>query len=115
MDLVRAILLEVEKHEQGFAPSTLEIEGYTPEQIAYHAYIMDEAGLVEAVKTVSRQSSSPEAMIRRLTWEGHDFLDAARPPDRWNKAKGIVGKIGGVSFHILQSILTDLMKKSIGL
>ena len=63
MDLVRAILLEVEKHSDGFAPCELEIDGYTPEQIAYHAYIMGEAGLVHAIDTTHTGSSSPEAKI----------------------------------------------------
>lgn len=115
MDLVRAILLAVEAHERGFAPSDLRIEGYTHEQIAYHAFIMDEAGLVAASDDINRGSRSPEATVRRLTWKGHEFLDAARPPDRWEKAKAALAKVGGASFQILVAVLGDLAKKGLGL
>lgn len=115
MDLVRAILLAVEKHERGFAPGGLQIERYTAEQVAYHAYIMDEAGLVVAADTTHMGSAGPEAAIVRLTWAGHDFLDAARPQDRWEKAKALVAKVGGASFQILVSVLTDLARQAVGL
>ena len=51
MDLVRAILLAVEAHPAGFAPDPLAIEGYTDEQIGYHATILKEAGMVEGIES----------------------------------------------------------------
>ena len=96
MELVRKILFEVEKQESGLAPSRLEIEGYTPEQVGYHAYIMEQAGLVDAVETgPSADSPRPSAEITCLTWQGHDFLDAARQDNIWGKAKSILKKVGG--------------------
>ena len=44
MDLIRAMLLAVEEHPSGFAPK-IELQGYTQEQINYHAYLLGEAGL----------------------------------------------------------------------
>ena len=46
MDLVRFILMAVEEQEHGFARD-VRFDGYTEEQIGYHAYIMIEGGLVE--------------------------------------------------------------------
>ena len=31
----------------------------------------------------------------RLTWQGHEFLDAARNEDRWNQAKKTISEKGG--------------------
>jgi hypothetical protein len=45
----------------------------------------------------------------RITWLGHDFLDASREETRWNKAKEIGVKIGGVTLEIMIQILKDLM------
>ena len=115
MDLVRAILFAVEAHSSGFAPRQIEIKGYTGEQIAYHAYIMADAKLVHATDTTHMQSSSPEAHITKLTWAGHEFLDAAREPTRWEQAKEIVKKAGGASIAIWKDILTDLLKKNLGI
>jgi hypothetical protein len=115
MDLVRAILFEVEKQPEGFAPNDLQIQGYTADEIAYHAYIMGEAGLVHSIDTTHMGSSGPEAKVSRLTWEGHDFLDAAREPDRWQTAKKVIDKVGGASIQIWLAVLTDLVKKNLGL
>jgi DNA-binding transcriptional ArsR family regulator len=62
MDLVRAILLAVESHPEGFAPQHLAIDGYTPEQIGYHATILREAGLVEAIDLTAHNSTGPMAI-----------------------------------------------------
>ena len=115
MDLVRAILLEIEKHEHGFAPDEWNVEGYTEEQINYHAYIMMEGGLVEGADVTTRGSESPEAVIRHLTWAGHEFLDSAREPGRWNQAKQLLEKAGGASIAVWTAVLTDMVKKNLGL
>jgi hypothetical protein len=115
MDLVRAILLELEKHPAGFAPPKITIEGYTDDQIAYHAHIMWQEGLVNAIDMKHLGSKGPEAKISGLTWQGHEFIDAAREPSRWQQAKAIVGKTGEASIHVWFAVLTDLVKKNLGL
>jgi len=115
MDLVRQILLAAEANEHGLVGGNPDIDGYTDEQVAYHVYLMNEAGLVQAADTTSMGSDSPEAMLNHLTWSGHDFLDAAREPSRWQKAKEIIAKAGGATFQIWLAVLTDLVKKGVGL
>lgn len=49
MDLVRLILLEIEKStEDPRSEIRLQIPNYTFEQISYHVMILHEAGLIEA-------------------------------------------------------------------
>lgn len=115
MDLVRAILFVVEEHPEGFAPREIKIDLYTDERIAYHAYIMNEARLVVATDTTHLGSTSPQAMVIRLTWAGHEFLDSAREPARWQKAKEIIKKVGGASIAVWTAVLTDLVQKNLGL
>ncbi len=114
MDLIREILLAIEADEHGFAPK-IEIPGYTQEQIGYHAVLLGEAGLVQVVDVTSMGSKSPEAMVNRLTWAGHEFLDSARENKRWNQAKDMINKIGGVPIQVLIALLTELAKNSLGL
>ena len=40
MELIRKLVLALEDAPSGYAPGVLEIEGYTPEQIGYHALYM---------------------------------------------------------------------------
>ena len=115
MDLVRGILLALEEHEFGFAPRELKVEGYTEEQISYHAYIMMEGGLVEGCDVTAISSDSPGADLSRLTWSGHEFLDVAREDGQWKEAKGLLDKVGGAAFVVWQTVLTKLVLKSLGM
>ena len=57
MDLARLILMEVEKHPRDVGWITIEIEGYSDEEISYHAKLLKQAGLIDA--TPLAQSNSP--------------------------------------------------------
>lgn len=112
MDLVRQVLLEIEKQPSTSVWVDLSIEDYTPEEITYHVMILCEAGLIEA-KDLSNHSS----MIwkpTRLTWEGHEFLEAARDNSRWKKATSMVlEKAGGIAFDVLKQLLMKLMMEQV--
>ncbi|MCC6968965.1 MAG: DUF2513 domain-containing protein [Phycisphaerales bacterium] len=105
MDLVRLILQKMEEHELGRAPSGMTFEGYTAEQVGYHVLLMGEAGLLLAVESKEIGRKSPSAQPIRLTWAGHEFLDASRSPERWERAKSAAKGVGGLAFDVLKSIL----------
>ena len=109
MDLVRKILMAIEADPSGWAPSKLEIEGFTEDQVGYHVHIMIEAGLVDGADVTSSSTRSPAGMATMMTWDGHDFLDACRDESRWKTAKSIAGKIGGVTIDVFKQVLTRLM------
>jgi len=114
IDLVRKLLLTMEQCEHGFAPRKLEIEGYTNAEIGYHALLMDEAGLIVALEVTCSGDETPFAEPVRMTWAGHDFLDACRDEGRWQKAKRIIDeKVKGASFDIIKLILLEIMKEQV--
>ena len=115
MELVRAILLAAESNPHGFGPEDISIDGYTDEQIGYHIYLMGQAGLVESIDRTNIRHKSPYATIKTVTWAGHEFISGARSPTIWSQAKGLMHKAGDGSFQVWQSVLTDLVKQSIGL
>jgi len=116
MDLIRKMILALEEAPSGFAPQDLHVDGYSPEQIGYHAHLMIEEGLAKGTSTTHLRSSSPAAIVRSLTWAGHEFADAARDEARWKKAMGMVKeKTGSVSIAVLTQLLTGLMKGALGL
>lgn len=112
MDLVRQILFELEEAEFDGGPRTLNIEGYSSNEITYHVMLLAEAGLIQAFDFSSDEE--PNWLPSHLTWSGHEFLNAARDGGRWNKAKALIKeKGGGIVFEILKQVLLDQMKSHI--
>jgi hypothetical protein len=112
MDLARKILMEVENNPEPFKWSPrLNMEGYSDKEIAYHVKLLSEAGLIEAK---IHPSNAAVYMIKSLTWNGHEFLDASRDESRWVKAKSIIlNKGGSLTFEILKQVLMEIMRGSI--
>ena len=116
MDLVRKLLLWMESQEHGLNINwKIEIEGYTNEQIGYHAYLMDQAGLISANSTTYMESTSPSAMPMCLTWAGHDFLGSVRDDTIWAKVKTeVLRPAAGASFPVLIEWLKDKALTGLG-
>lgn len=113
MDLVRMILLRMERKASGSAPSDLGIMGYSPQEVGYHAHIMMQEGLIDGFDITSRESEHPEVLPMNLTWKGHEFLDLARDQERWNRAKTIIAKVGSAPLSIWTKVLSDHLLKSV--
>jgi hypothetical protein len=115
MELIRALSLKLEEESSpAIASDDLAVEGYTPEQIAYHACLLLEAGLAHGQEMSTRAGVG--AVLYRLTWEGHEFVEAARDESRWRKAMGMVKeKSGSVTTGVLTQLLSAIMKGALGL
>lgn len=115
MDLVREILLEMEKSETGRV-GKIEIEARSEHEIAHHMHLMKEAGLVKGPTITTMSSAGPEAMATSITWEGHEFLAASRDPGVWQQAMTKAKSIGGtLSIPVLVQLLTTIAKQKLGL
>lgn len=82
MDLIRAILLEVESLPVGQRWPAAPMLGHSQGEMVEHVRLAHESGLVEASFLTGHQ-----AVILRMTNAGHDFVEAARPQTFWQKAK----------------------------
>lgn len=115
MDLVRQILLNMEKYEHGRAPS-LEITGYTGEQVSFHVWLMIDGGLIDGVETTTHGDHSPAALPLRIKWAGYEFLAAARDNTTWRKVShAVLTKAGGTVFEVLKAALVAEAKRNLGL
>ena len=110
LDLCREILQRLEAHPTRSYDNVLKIEGRQQEEVAYHLVLLSEAGLVWS-------ANRPGGRERyRLTWAGHEFLDAARDNTRWNTAKKkVVETTGGLVFEFLRAVLMQKGKELLGL
>ena len=104
MDLVRRLLLLIEEKDNG-SGNPIELEGLIgikeghfgqDPRVAGHLETTNEAGLIDALVS-AEMGGGLEVHPRRLTWEGHDFLDTIRDEGVWSSTKEAVGKAGGTA------------------
>ena len=110
MDLIRSLLLQIESEEKA------DLAGYTKEQTLYHKRLLIEAGLAYGKALEDGEGKQKAVVITRLSWEGHEFLDAARNQSVWNKAKEKIAQVGAsLAFPILKDLLAVLVKEQLGI
>ena len=112
MDIVRRILFAVEE-TNGVDLREIKVEKIDESIVGYHLVIMIEAGLIEGSYQSIDGYGCPHVLVSRLTWKGHDFLDACRDETRWKGAKDIISKVSGVTFDVLKNVLTEIMTKQV--
>lgn len=116
MELVRKILIELEKIEKSpREPIILSIEEYSIDEIDYHLEIMAEAGLLKLF-SIPKTFDDEFHSVDRMTWQGHEFLEASRNETNWRKAMQLIKDKGeGVPFGVLQGLLIQVIKSHVGL
>lgn len=106
MNLIRQLVFHIEAASDQLDSSTIKLPNYGQDEIGYHCELMKEAGLIHADKTTDLDARYSEMMIYRLTWAGHDFLDAAKDDNLWNKVtKRIKDKVTSMAFDGLVALL----------
>ena len=84
---------------------------YTPTEVSYHVMILNEAGLIDACDLSTMGRGNSDWRPKRLTWNGHEFLDAARNDSIWNKAKE---KASSMNFELLKELLLSMTRQQLG-
>ena len=87
MDLVRLILLELEKAAAGQSVSEPVIEGYDRETIADHCSILNDHELTSGYNVFWAGNEIYSFSAGRLTWKGHEFIEAVRDQSKWGRIK----------------------------
>ncbi len=110
MDLARAILIALEDSPFDGGPLMLTIPNCAPDVFSYHVMLLHQAGLIHAF------DFSPEAYAdwrpAYLTWDGHEFLEAAKDDTRWNQAKTFLKDNGApMIFEMLKTLLVSYAKR----
>ena len=115
MELVRKMLLEIESRDDVLLPSD-DPSDYR--LIAYHLLLLREGGLIAGIDEIERPSGELIVQVKaqpRLTWAGHEFVDAARSETLWKEATEKTGSaLGTVSFVVLTQLLAQLAKQRLG-
>jgi hypothetical protein len=111
MDLCREVLRRLEEHPEPENYFPLNIDNRSDEEVSYHVRLLHQAGLIDGENTTSRDGFGWHAF--NLTWEGHEFLEAARDDGLWKKAKDTtLSKGGGLTLDVLKAVLVELAKRA---
>ena len=117
MDLVRDLLLRLEADPllDGtrwicLEPSELGFGGRSAEEVGYHLTLLIEAGFIDGQVGIE---SLP--ILRRLTWQGHEFLDSIRDPDIWAKTKERTKGLTSVGLAFIWEIAKAEIRTKLGL
>lgn len=110
-DLIRLLLIEAEAQQEPFFTKRTEIAGFDTEQVAYHAMLLMDAGLIDGEDA---STNSANVLVRRLTFEGHDFLDAVRDPSIWRKTRDRLTKAGGgFVLSVVKDVAVSLIREQL--
>jgi hypothetical protein len=113
MDLIRLLLL---RSEAGEEEDVAACEKFSIEERGYHVQLLLDAGLVEGEAFRDGEGRFIGAVVSRITWAGHDFLQSIRDETVWAKAKKHVLIPGGSwTFDILKEWAKHEMKQKLGL
>jgi hypothetical protein len=112
MDLARSILIALDDAPFDGNPVRITIPDCASDVFAYHVMLLHQAGLIHAFDFSSEDFADWRPAY--LTWEGHEFLEAAKDDTRWNHAKNYLKENGGpMVFSILKTLLTDYAKRKL--
>ena len=112
MDLARSILIALEDAPFDGGPLAFDMKGCAPDVFSYHVMLLHQAGLIYAFDFSPDESTDWRPAY--LTWEGHEFLEAAKDDTRWNHAKSYLKEHGGpMMFTLLKTVLVDYAKRKL--
>lgn len=112
-DLVREILLQVEAYPHPVGWVELSVAGHSFEEIAHHVELLNEAGFVEADNATVAGLNGYDWRAKRLTYEGHEFLDTIRDAAAWRYTKETAKTIGVSSVRALYEIGKSYAKQKL--
>ena len=119
LDLVRLILLEVEKSDEPVHAEKLTCDAFTFSMIAYHVELMRAHGLLDASISKDWNGKPVYCCIEALTWDGCDYLDAIRNENVWEKTKKVIKEtVGSTTLALIKDVAvivaTQAIKARIG-
>ncbi|WP_404443478.1 DUF2513 domain-containing protein [Sutcliffiella horikoshii] len=110
MELIRTILISIEENNSQMGWIDLDIPEYEDDMISYHVELLNNAGFIEAVDLSSMDGY--EWKPKKITWNGHEFLDSIKNDTVWNEVKEQVKEKGGnISFEVLKALALQVSSK----
>lgn len=105
LELVRLLLLEVEKADAPINGFDLAGNPYSLNEIGYHVEMLAAQGLLDAKVERTWGGAYINVVINGLTWDGCDYLDAIRNDRVWSKVvHAISSTVGTTTLSVVKQI-----------
>ena len=119
-DTVRELLSKVEGCT--LPTEMVRLSDFPPErasEISYHMELLIEAGLVDGQMSKTIGPEVHDFFARRLSWEGHEFIDAVRSDTVWQKTKKTFVSNGiSMTFELVKAVAKEaaisILKAALG-
>lgn len=114
LDLIRDILLEIEKSYRSLKVSDICIPERTSAEILFHVELLADADYIEysSVKTFN----SVNYAVHRLTMKGCDYLDSIRNDQIWKDAcTKVFRTVGTAPLDIIKDVALSIIKHRLDL
>jgi hypothetical protein len=108
-DTIREILVRLEEipPEQDVRLSSFPQE--RAQEVSYHVELLMEAGLIHGQMSKTIGPGPHDFFAMRLTWQGHEFLDAIRSDTVWQRTKSsFLSKGLSMTFDLVKSVASDI-------
>jgi hypothetical protein len=118
MDLVRTILLDVEKRKPACGTWEFEpfLEGKDTTTVVEHLNLLINEGLLTGTASYIPESDFSEVSDINITWKGYEFLSLSRDDSIWKIAKDkILKELGSIPISLLMEYMKNLAKSKLGL
>lgn len=113
MELVRVILLEIEKaSERNIVrrQKSVEIPGISEPVILDHIALLQNAGLLT---NFLNQFGGEQKDTLSISWAGYEFLDSVRDEEVWRRTKAASLSVGGFAVSTLVEVAKAIVKDRI--
>lgn len=109
-DTIREIIIRLEeKTDKDYALRLSNFPKERSSEISYHVELLIEAGLVHGEMSKTIGLAVHDFIITRLTWQGHELLDAIKSDTIWNKTKqSFLSKGLSMSFDLVKSVAVKI-------
>lgn len=108
-DIIRDILLKLEDLEPSVVLEPKDFPSDKISEYAYNANLLLEAGLVHGGTDGTLMADLNHFWLSRLTWDGHELLDAIRDDSIWNRTKNRFASEGiSMTFDLVKNVATEI-------
>lgn len=117
LEVIRYILLEVEKAEDYYIEmDTLVIDKYPAKIISHHINLLIDCGYIEAEPYSTIGPRYEDFQIKRITSAGYDYLDNIRNSQVWEETKKRILSIGtSVSLDVVKAVSGKIILGLLGI
>ena len=108
-DLIRDIMLEIEKNDLLTDSKIFEGDGYSIDEITYNCKLMYEDGLIDDYELQQVSGSESYCQVGQLTGKGNDYVELIGNEKIWQGIQNYKKRGGPLSWNRIEKLVESFM------